>query len=131
MTSTTHTHLSFNSIKSLKNLTILAVPHARRCPTLVLDALQRWKADLCAGVPAMYLALLADPGFDSYDLTSVRITMSGGDSVPPELGAEAERCFRSKFTTVYGQTELSPIVAQTSPDDQLADKCGTVGRLLT
>lgn len=99
-------------------------------PTLVLDALQQWKADLYAGVPAMYVGLLNHPGFDSYDLTSVQVTMSGGDAVPPELVTEVERRFGSRFSTVYGQTELSPIVTQTSPDDPDEDRHGTVGRPL-
>ncbi|MHB1594425.1 MAG: class I adenylate-forming enzyme family protein [Streptosporangiaceae bacterium] len=99
-------------------------------PTLVLGALQDWHADLLGAVPAMYSAMLADPSFDDYDLGSVAITASGGDAVPPALITEVERRFGSRFTTVYGQTELSPIVAQTSPDDEAEDRAQTVGRPL-
>nr|WP_240942460.1 AMP-binding protein [Planosporangium thailandense] len=99
-------------------------------PTLILESLQEWKADLYAGVPAMYVGLLSHPDFDAYNLSSVRITASGGDTVPAALVTEVERRFTSRFTTVYGQTELSPIIAQTSPDDAPQDKCDTVGRPL-
>ena len=99
-------------------------------PTLVLEALQKWGADLFAAVPAMHYALLANPRFDSYDLSSVKVVASGGDAVPPALVEEAERRYGARFSTVYGQTELSPIIAQTSPDDSRDDKAETVGRPL-
>jgi acyl-CoA synthetase (AMP-forming)/AMP-acid ligase II len=56
--------------------------------------------------------------------------MSGGDAVPPALVEAAERRFGARFSTVYGQTELSPILTQTSPDDTDEDKRHTVGRPL-
>jgi fatty-acyl-CoA synthase len=99
-------------------------------PKLVLHALQHWKADLFGGVPAMYVALLNHPDFDAYDLGSVTITASGGDSVPAGLAEQVERRFGARFTIVYGQTELSPIITQTSPDDVDQDRYGTVGRPL-
>ncbi|MBW0116652.1 AMP-binding protein [Pseudonocardia abyssalis] len=99
-------------------------------PTLVLTALQEYRADLYAGVPAMMIALLAHPDFESFDLSSLSVAISGGDAVPPELVREVEQRFGARFSTVYGQTELSPIITQTSPDDTIDDKCGTVGRPL-
>jgi acyl-CoA synthetase (AMP-forming)/AMP-acid ligase II len=99
-------------------------------PKLVLEALQDWKADLFGGVPAMYAGLLANPDFDKYDLTSVMVTASGGDAVPSAMIREVERRFGSRFTTVYGQTELSPILAQTSPHDTDDDRYTTTGRPL-
>ncbi|WP_225859367.1 hypothetical protein [Streptomyces albicerus] len=44
----------------------------------------------------MHAALLAHPGFDSYDLQALDILVSGGDLVPPELIAEAERRFGAR-----------------------------------
>jgi fatty-acyl-CoA synthase len=41
-----------------------------------------------------------------------------------------EQRFGVRFTTVYGQTELSPVVTQTSPDDSAEDKATTAGRPL-
>ncbi|MFJ8048312.1 AMP-binding protein [Streptomyces luteogriseus] len=99
-------------------------------PALVLSAIQEYRADLYAGVPAMMLGLLAHPDFDSFDLSSLQVALSGGDTVPPDLVREVERRFGARFSTVYGQTELSPIITQTNPDDSIEDKCGTVGRPL-
>jgi fatty-acyl-CoA synthase len=99
-------------------------------PTLVLSAIQDWKVDLFGGVPTMYKALLAHPELDSFDLSSLQITASGGDAVPANLIREAEESFGTRFTTVYGQTELSPIVAQTSPEDPEEKRLTTTGRPL-
>jgi acyl-CoA synthetase (AMP-forming)/AMP-acid ligase II len=99
-------------------------------PDLVLTAIQDRRATLFGGVPAMIAGLLAHPEFGSYDLSACDIVMSGGDAVPPPLIDAAERGFGAKFSTVYGQTELSPILAQTSPDDSPEDKRATTGRPL-
>ncbi|MGC9544663.1 class I adenylate-forming enzyme family protein [Streptomyces sp. UG1] len=99
-------------------------------PTLVLEALQKWRATFFAGVPAMLTALLNHPTFDSYDLSACATVLSGGDRVPPELVEETERRFGARFSTLYGQTELSPSVTQTSPDDNAQDKLHTAGRPL-
>jgi acyl-CoA synthetase (AMP-forming)/AMP-acid ligase II len=99
-------------------------------PDLVLGAIQDRRACLFGGVPAMFASLLAHPGFGSYDLSACEIVMSGGDTVPPALIETAERRFGARFSTVYGQTELSPILTQTSPDDSDEDKRDTVGRPL-
>lgn len=97
---------------------------------LVLRSIRDWRADQCLGVPAMLRAILDHPRFGDYDLSTLQVVRSGGDTVPPELVNECESRFAVRFTTVYGQTELSPIVAQTSPDDSTGDKCSTVGRPL-
>lgn len=99
-------------------------------PELVLSALQEWRADVFAGVPAMYSGLLANPRFEDYDLSGCRILASGGDAVPPSLVEAAERRFGARFTTVYGQTELSPILAQTGAGDAVTDRRETTGRPL-
>ncbi|OUZ12402.1 long-chain fatty acid--CoA ligase [Aeromicrobium sp. PE09-221] len=99
-------------------------------PTLVLDSIVTWGADHYLGVPAMLRGLLAHPDFDSYDFSRLEVVLSGGDTVPPDVVTAVEDRFGVRFTTVYGQTELSPIIAQTSPDDSTDDKCHTVGRPL-
>lgn len=99
-------------------------------PGLMLRAVEQYRAEVLVGVPAMLKALLAHPGLDSLDFTSLQVVMSGGDTVPPDLVEACERTFGVGFSTVYGQTELSPIVTQTSPDDSAEDNRHTAGRPL-
>jgi len=117
---------------------VLGCAHQRGCyvlcqlfdPGLVLTAAQDHRADLLPGVPTMLIAMLAHPGFDRFDLSRLSGVLSGGSPVPPELAHRVEQRFGARFTTVYGQTELSPVVTQTSPDDSAEDKATTAGRPL-
>jgi len=99
-------------------------------PELLLTTAERHRADLLAGVPTMLIAMLAHPGFDRFDLSRLSLVLSGGSPVPPELVHRVEDRFGARFTAVYGQTELSPVVTQTSPDDSPQDKATTAGRPL-
>jgi fatty-acyl-CoA synthase len=117
---------------------VLGCAHRRACyvlcqlfdPALVLTAAQDHRADLMPGVPTMLIAMLAHPGFDQFNLSQLSGVLSGGSPVPPELAHRVEQRFGARFTTVYGQTELSPVVTQTSPDDSPEDKANTAGRPL-
>ncbi|MEU6642631.1 AMP-binding protein [Saccharomonospora sp. NPDC046836] len=99
-------------------------------PDLMLASVERYAGDVFGAVPAMLRALLARQDTQPRDLSSLKLVMSGGDTVPPELVVACEERMGAGFSTVYGQTELSPIVAQTNPDDTVEDKCHTVGRPL-
>lgn len=99
-------------------------------PALVLTTAERHRADLLCGVPTMLIAMLGHPGFDGFDLSRLSLVLSGGSPVPPELVRRVEERFGARFTAVYGQTELSPVVTQTSPDDSPEDKATTAGRPL-
>ncbi|MFD9890857.1 AMP-binding protein [Amycolatopsis sp. NPDC059027] len=99
-------------------------------PALVLTATQDHRADMLGGVPTMLIALLNHPGFGQYDLSHLTGVLSGGSPIPPELVRHVEDGFGARFTSVYGQTELSPVLTQTSPDDAPEDKATTAGRPL-
>jgi fatty-acyl-CoA synthase len=58
----------------------------------------------------------------------VRVAASGGASVPPEVVRSIESRLGAKFCIVYGQTESSPLITQTRPDDTPEDKALTVGQ---
>jgi len=99
-------------------------------PGMLLAAAERWSADFIGGVPAMMGALLQHPDLDSFDLSALEVVASGGDTVPAPMVRAAEERMGARFSTVYGQTELSPIVTQTSPSDSPEEKAETAGRPL-
>jgi acyl-CoA synthetase (AMP-forming)/AMP-acid ligase II len=99
-------------------------------PTMLLHAAERWSADFIGGVPAMMGAFLQHPELESFDLSALKVVASGGDTVPAAMVRAAEERMGARFSTVYGQTELSPIVTQTSPSDSEQEKAQTAGRPL-
>jgi len=99
-------------------------------PALMLHAVQEYRAEVLIGVPAMLQALLAEQDARPVDVASVLVVMSGGDTVPAALIEACEQTFGAGFSTVYGQTELSPIATQTSPQDAPEDNRDTAGRPL-
>ena len=99
-------------------------------PGRMLDLIEAERVTLVLGVPTMLIGMLEAQDVRPRDLSSVRMAVSGGAMVPPELVRRVRSTFDCGFETVYGQTESSPVVTQTSADDALDDLCSTVGRPL-
>jgi len=51
-------------------------------PTTALEVLQRDRVTINGGVPTMYVALAHHPDKADYDLSSLRVCVSGGASLP-------------------------------------------------
>ena len=54
-------------------------------PTKALEVLQRDKVTIMQGVPTMYVALVQHPEHKSYDTSTLRVSVSGGASLPVEI----------------------------------------------
>ena len=79
----------------------------RFTPAAVLAAIQRDRATIFEGVPTMFADLLSYPDLASYDLSSLRVAISGGASIPaPVLDAFEER-FGVAILEGYGMTETA------------------------
>jgi len=59
-----------------------ALSRSRPRRTPQCDGVQRDRATIFEGVPAMFISLLSYPHPDRYDLSSLRIAISGGASIP-------------------------------------------------
>jgi long-chain acyl-CoA synthetase len=73
----------------------------------VLAAVERDRATIFEGVPAMFVALLASPELDSYDASSLRIAVSGGASIPAPVLDAFEKRFGVVILEGYGLTETA------------------------
>jgi long-chain acyl-CoA synthetase len=76
-------------------------------PTAVLTAIQRDRATIFEGVPAMYVSLLAHPALDDYDVSSLRVAISGGDSIASTVLDTFEKHFGVVILEGYGLTETA------------------------
>ncbi len=76
-------------------------------PAAVLEVIQRDKVTIFEGVPTMYVALLNAPELGSYDLSSLRVAVSGGAPIPAEVIDSFERRFGVAILEGYGLSETS------------------------
>src|SRR5215831_8833372 len=96
-------------------------------PALVLEMFGTYRGNAMVGVPTMLIAMLEHPTFPTTDLSSVKAICSGGSTVPAPLVRRLEEQLGAPFTIVFGQTECSPVAAQTRTDDSVEDKANTIG----
>ena len=99
-------------------------------PSAVSRLIEKEKVTMILGVPTMLVALLEFLEQHSCDLSSVEMVSSGGAMVAPELVRNIKQVFGSKFGTLYGQTEASPVITQHHHDDSIDDICNTIGQPL-
>ena len=76
-------------------------------PATVLTAIQRDRATIYEGVPTMFIALLEYPDLDRYDVSSLRVAISGGASIPAPVLDAFERRFGVLILEGYGMTETA------------------------
>ena len=79
----------------------------RFTPTTVLTAIQRDRATIFEGVPTMFIALLDHPDLRSYDVSSLRVAISGGASIPAPVLDAFEKHFGVVILEGYGMTETA------------------------
>ncbi|MDI3313121.1 MAG: AMP-binding protein [Mycobacterium sp.] len=99
-------------------------------PRATLQAVQDERCTSLYGVPTMFIAELAEPGFDDFDLASLRTGIMAGSPCPVEVMKQViERMGITEITICYGMTETSPVSTQTSSADSIDRRVSTVGRV--
>jgi fatty-acyl-CoA synthase len=99
-------------------------------PALVLSLVETEGGNVMGGVPTMLIAELESPGFSARNLSTLTTVLSGGSTVPADLVRRVEREMGVRFSIVFGQTECSPVITQTRPEDTIEDKAETIGQPL-
>ncbi|RKE17461.1 AMP-binding protein [Streptomyces sp. TLI_171] len=108
--------------------TVIPAPAFDASATLAAVAAERCTS--LYGVPTMFIAELADPAFDSYDLSSLRTGIMAGAPCPIEVMKDViGRMGMAEVSICYGMTETSPVSTQTRADDSIERRVSTVGRV--
>jgi long-chain acyl-CoA synthetase len=110
----------------LSGAALVLIPNPRDLH-MVLKAISKHRTTLFPGVPAMYIALINNPGVKSgkMDVTSIRACLSGAAPLPVEVQQEFERLTGGKLVEGYGLSESSP-VTHANPLDGIR-KAGSIG----
>jgi long-chain acyl-CoA synthetase len=97
-------------------------------PLTALESIQKHKVTVFCGVPTMYAVLLANPELARFDLTSIRVCISGASTLPPQVQKKFMDTTGGFLAEGYGLTEASP-VTHCSPVDRTMKtvKVGSIG----
>lgn len=78
-----------------------------------LEAVQKYRATRFLAVPTIYRMILSRNGVESqYDLSSIRIAISGGEPLPVDTYQEMKRRFSLEISDSIGQTEIHNYIGQ-------------------
>lgn len=100
----------------------------------LMELIQKYKVTIAPFVPPIVLAIAKDPDLDKFDLSSIRIVLSGA----APMGKDLEETLRAKLPNCklgqgYGMTEAGPVLAMClafakEPMEVKSGSCGTVVR---
>ena len=108
----------------------MVIPAPAFDPKATLAAVEAERCTSLYGVPTMFIAELAEPSFDTFDLSSLRTGIMAGSPCPVEVMKQViERMGMSEVSICYGMTETSPVSTQTRADDTIDQRTATVGQV--
>jgi long-chain acyl-CoA synthetase len=95
-------------------------------PGKALEIIEHDKVTIFQGVPTMFVAMLHHPDRERFDVSSLRVCVSGGSAMPVEVMRGFEEQFGCKVLEGYGLSETSPVASFNHPDRER--KSGTIGQ---
>lgn len=93
--------------------------------TKALEVLARDRVTVLEGVPTMFTALARHPERAAYDVSALRVSVTGGAAMPVEVLHAFEEAFGCKVLEGYGLSETSPIACFNHPGAER--KAGSIG----
>jgi fatty-acyl-CoA synthase len=100
-------------------------------PHKVLEYVHQERGTAVYGVPTMFLAVLEQPDFKQFDLTSLRTGVMAGALCPePLMRRVMTEMHVTEMTIAYGLTESSPGISLTPRHDTIGHRTQTVGKVL-
>ena len=97
-------------------------------PLATLQLIQDAKVSVLFGAPPMYVAWTSAPDADGFDLSSVRLAVSGAAPLPPEILLGFKDRFGIDIYEGYGLTETAPTISSNRMAEE--PRPGSVGKPL-
>lgn len=99
----------------------------RPTPDTIFDAIEKFKPTIYFGVPTLYGAQLVNMEEKTWDLSSIRICVSAGEALPPDLFRRWQEKTGLMILDGIGSTEILHIFISNRKDDYCL---GSSGRLV-
>ena len=77
-------------------------------PALILSTMAREGVTITNMIPTMLNELVNTQGAKTYDFSALRVVLSGGAPIAPELTRRIMQTFKCDYIQTYGMTETSP-----------------------
>ncbi len=90
-------------------------------PRRVLETIERDRITVSNFIPTMLNMLVNHPEVDRYDHSSLRLIMSGGAPIAPEVIRKVIDTFGCEYIQTYGMTETSPFLTMSILRSHLRD----------
>jgi fatty-acyl-CoA synthase len=88
-------------------------------PKLVLETIEREKVTLTNLIPTTLNLMVNHPEVGKYDYGSLRVLLSGGAPIAPEVVRKVVETFKCDYIQTYGMTETSPYLTLSILKDHL------------
>jgi benzoate-CoA ligase len=96
-------------------------------PSVLFDVIERYRPTILTSVPTMIGGMLNQPGGPQRDLSSLRLVLSAGEALPPELYRRWQESFGVEILDGIGSAEMFHIYISNHPGDVVP---GSLGRLV-
>jgi len=90
-------------------------------PPAVFRAFEQEKVTITNLVPTMFTMMINHPEVGNFDYSSLRVLLSGGAPIAPELVRRIIDTFGCDYIQTYGMTETSPYLTMSILKDHLKD----------
>src|SRR5699024_9503426 len=88
--------------------------------TTIMNTITKFGASQLFAPSTVWISILRDPNFDTYELSSLKKCYYGAAIMPREILKELSRRLpNALFWNFYGQTEVAPLATALQPEDQL------------
>jgi len=88
-------------------------------PKSVLETIERERVTLTNLIPTMLNLMVNHPDVARYDYSSLRVLLSGGAPIAPEVVRKIVETFKCDYIQTYGMTETSPYLTLSVLKDHL------------
>ena len=90
-------------------------------PAMLLGLVQKHRVTYLLGVPFIFNALINYPELNKYDISSLKILISGGAPASPTLIKAMEEKLGAKAIVGYGLSETTPVLTLAAPRKHLTE----------
>lgn len=97
--------------------------------TRILQRIHKEQIHILPGPPTLYTSIISAPDFDKYDISSLRVAVTGSASISPTLISDMRDKLNIELVlTAYGLTECGGLATMCAPSDSAAIVATTSGK---